>query len=346
MIGTFLASEIRLLLRVLERRRIDPAPILKHAGLNPALIDQPRARYPSDRVIAAWGRAAEVAGDPDLGLEFAEVYRATDFHGIAVVFMASANLRTALERLVRYHAVLNTSVKLRLEHAENRTHLYCSTLRCDDAVRRVIEEGRAAVVVDLCRSSLSETVNPAQVTFTYPRPDDCSALDGFFHSSFVFAAEEWRLSFHAEDTTRPFLASNRELARSNDHVLDEMLKRLQEDDLVSRVKRAVIDELPSGTPSEESIAKSLALSGRSLQRRLHDEHTSFTELLSSVRRDLAEQYVRDPHVPVTEISYLLGFSDLSSFSRAFKRWTGTSPASCRHRGPGSGPGRVAGGSAA
>jgi AraC-like DNA-binding protein len=331
MIGTFLASEVRLLVRLLESRRIDAIPVLRAAGLNPALIEQPRARYPFERVVAAWSRAVDITGDADIGIELARVYRPTDFHGLAVVFLASSDLEKALQRLVRFHAVVNTAVKMKLERRDHRIDLLCTPVHADAAATRVLESARAAILVDICRVAASRDLDPAEVAFTHAKPADTSAYDAFFRSSLVFGAPSWRLSFRTEDAARPFLASNRDLARSNDEVLDQVVQSLKHDDLVSRVKMAMVDELPSGTPSEESIAKAVSMSARSLQRRLAEERTSFTELLASVRRELAERYVRDARMPVTEISYMLGFSDLSSFSRAFKRWTGRSPAASRHR---------------
>jgi AraC-like DNA-binding protein len=331
MIGTFLASEIRLLCRIVDSHGLDSGKICRDEGINPALAEQPRARYPFVRVAAAWRHAADVCGNPHLGLEAAKFYRATDFHGLAVVFLASSNLRQALERLVRYHAVVNTAVKMRLEQGTDRLDLFCSTPDIEEAARRTLGDARAAILVDLCRSAASADLDPLQMTFTYAEPADLSEHAALFRCPLVFGAPEWCLSFRLADAAKPFMASNRELARSNDQVLDHLVQSLRRDDLVSRVKMAMVDELPSGTPSEESIAKTVFLSARSLQRKLAEEHTSFTELLSAVRRELAEHYVRDPKVPVTEISYMLGFSDLSSFSRAFKRWTGKSPAASRQR---------------
>jgi len=331
MIGTFLASEIRLLIRILASRRIDAQRILREAGINPALADQPRARVPFEKVAAAWSRAVQICDAPDLGLEAVEFYRPTDFHGLAVVFLASNNLGTALERFVRYHTVVNTALKVKLARSDNRFDLLCSSPRVDAAATRTLESARAAVIVDLCRTAVSGGLDPMSVAFTYAQPADTRAYDDFFYCRLEFGAPEWRLSFRGEDAARPFLASNRDLARSNDQVLDHLVKSLHQDDLVSRVKVALVDQLPSGTPSEESIARAVSMSARSLQRRLAGFHTNFKQLLASVRRELAEQYVQDRDVPVTEISYMLGFSDLSSFSRAFKRWTGRSPAACRQR---------------
>jgi AraC-like DNA-binding protein len=255
------------------------------------------------------------------------------------VFLASQNLRKALERFARYHFVINTSFAVRVEQHSDRVDLVYPTINVSDAAKRMIQDARAAVVVNLCRTGAHGDLDPIKVEFTYPAPPDDSAHVALFRCPVAFGAPEWRLSFRASDADRPFLASNRELARANDQVLDAMCKGLREDDLVSRVKLAMIEELPSGTPSEEAVAKAVSMSTRSLQRRLADEGTSFTALLAVVRKELAEQYVENPKIPVTEISYMLGFSDVSSFSRAFKRWTGRSPAASRqpsaraHAGP-------------
>jgi len=333
MIGTFLASEVRILCRLLETYQVDEIGLCRKAGLDPVLINDPRARYPFARVAVMWSLATKAAGKPQLGLETAKFYRATDFHGLAVVFLASQCLRTALERLVRYHAVVNTALSMRLERRDDRLDLLCTAIDVDDDARRTIENSRAAILVDLCRTGASGELDPMEVAFAYPAPDDHTQHTALFRCPVVFGAPQWRISFALADVDRPFLASNRELARSNDQILDRMVKGLRQDDLVSRVKMAMVDELPSGTPSEDAIAKAVLMSTRSLQRRLAEEGTSFTESLAMVRRELAEQYVLDPRIPVTEISYMLGFSDVSAFSRAFKRWTGRSPATSRHQDP-------------
>jgi AraC-like DNA-binding protein len=329
MIGTFLASEVRVLGRVLESRGHDGRHLLREVGLDPSLVRQPRARSPFARVTEAWGKAARLAGDPHLGLQTSKFYRATDFHGLAVVFLASQDLGTALERLVRYHDVVNTAITLRLLKGERRVDLVCSTVYADDDARRVMEDSRASIIVDLCRSGADGPLDPMEVAFTYPKPTIETEHEAVLRCPILFGTPQWRISFRPADLAHPFLASNRELARSNDQVLARMVESLRQDDLVSRVKMAMVDGLPSGTPTEEGIAKAVSMSSRSLQRRLAEEGTSFTSLLAVVRRELAEQYVGDPSIPVTEISYMLGFSDVSSFSRAFKRWTGKSPAATR-----------------
>ena len=128
-----------------------------------------------------------------------------------------------------------------------------------------------------------------------------------------------------EEAERPFTAANHELARANDSVMANFVSSFQKDNLVLKVKSAIIEELPSGEPAEETIAKSLFMNTRSLQRKLTDQGTTYTNLLRDVRFELAEKYISDDSYPITEIGYLLGFANASGFSRAFKRWSGHAP---------------------
>ena len=127
----------------------------------------------------------------------------------------------------------------------------------------------------------------------------------------------------------PLPAANRELALANDAILHAYVTELDCSGIVSRVKALIIDHLPSGAPSAETVAKDAYMSARTLQRKLADAGTSYSDVLESVRRELAEQYLADPARSLSEISFLLGFSELSAFSRAFRRWRGQAPSKVR-----------------
>jgi AraC-like DNA-binding protein len=111
----------------------------------------------------------------------------------------------------------------------------------------------------------------------------------------------------------------------HDQLNMDYLAKLREGSLVHRVKAGIIDSLPSGPVANEKVARELGMSVRSLQRRLAEAGTSFRDLLDTSRQEMAQSYIREPEIELVEIAFLLGFSDQSAFSRAFKRWTGNSP---------------------
>ena len=119
------------------------------------------------------------------------------------------------------------------------------------------------------------------------------------------------------------------MAVLNDQVVTRRLALIDRDDIIARVQSALMDQLSNGHVSDDSVAESLHMSVRTMHRKLAEVDTSFRTLLVDMRRNLAELYILDNSLTLTEISLLLGFSEPSSFSRAFKSWTGTAPSEAR-----------------
>ena len=122
----------------------------------------------------------------------------------------------------------------------------------------------------------------------------------YFRCPVTFDSDDSAILFTRADVDRPLPASNRELARANDQILSDFLNRLREDDLITRVKTAIAEDLPSGSPSDDEIAKSLFMSPRTLNRKLSALGTNYSQLLETVRRELAEQYIADPTLTLSE----------------------------------------------
>jgi AraC-like DNA-binding protein len=330
MIATTLASSARPFWRLMKRYKIDADHVFREAGLDPELMGTPRERYTAEQQRAAWRKAAALIDDPCFGLKIAEVWSPTDLHALGYAFLASSTLRTGLERVSRYVRILIEDIGYELsDEGENVAFRVKSD---SDLYRRSLpphEDSGWAVITSMCRLAFGEELNPAEVRFRHSALKCTGDYYAFFRCPVIFDAEASAILFARADVDRPLPASNKELARANDQVLTDFLNKLHKDDLVTRVKTAIADELPSGTPSADVVAKSLFISPRTLNRRLSAQGTNYSELLDAVRRELAEQYVADVSLTLSEISFLLGFSEQSAFSRAFKRWSGRSPTAFR-----------------
>ncbi|MGI9324083.1 MAG: AraC family transcriptional regulator [Pseudomonadales bacterium] len=332
MAETFLASMGRLIWRLAEVHQISPDAVFETAGLDPNRIDQPHARYPFQAVCDAWLYMAAASNNPHIGLEAGEHYRPSDFHAIGVTFLSSIDLIEALERLDRYETVLNSKIDFVIRQTADDITLTCYGPETTPELQQMLEDLRMSVIVALARDGVGSAISPKVIEFSYAEPRDLFRHRRTLSCPLVFSAPESRITYAKSDATRPFTAKNRDLARANDLILDDMLKRLESHDLISKVKRVVVEQLPSGTPSQEEVARLLATSSRTLQRRLAEQGTSYRNLLTAVRQELSRAYLADRAIPLTEVSYMLGFSDTSAFSRAFKRWTGQTPASFRDLG--------------
>ncbi|MCG6863188.1 MAG: AraC family transcriptional regulator [Chromatiaceae bacterium] len=333
MIATALASIARPLWRLLEHYRVDPALLFREVGLDPALMHEPRGRYKVERTLAAWQKAADLIEDPCFALKVAELWHPPDLHALGYAFLASSTLRSALDRVVRYMAIVNDRVRFRVE--EKSEHVICTFDYLDPGLEMPasVEDARWALFLSLCRQSYGESLNPAGVRFQHSRPLCPGDYYELFRCPILFGCETSAVSFARCDVYRPLPAANRELARANDRILANFLKELTEDDLVTKVKKAIAEELPSGSPKDDLIAKSMFMSARNLHRKLSAVGANYSALLDAVRRELAEQYIGDPTLSLGEISFLLGFSEQSAFSRAFRRWTGKAPSTFRDAAP-------------
>jgi AraC-like DNA-binding protein len=326
---TLLASAARILWRLLERHGIDPKHVFREVGLDPHHIHDSRARYPDTKARAAWQMAARLIDNPCFGLLAADVWRPTDFHALGYAFLASRTLRTAIGRIERYNTIVDTVV--RFETTLDDSHLRLTYRVMDPNITEVsaLQDGRLALVFGLCREAYGADFSPEEVSVTHTAPDCRGDFFGLFRCPVHFDAPQPELVLARAQAEAPLPAASRELAVANDAVLSDYLRTLEQSDIVSQVKTAIIEHLPSGAPSAETIAKDLFMSARTLHRRLADARTNFSETLEVVRRELAEQYISDPMRPLSDISFLLGFSEQSAFSRAFRRWTGQTPSAAR-----------------
>jgi AraC-like DNA-binding protein len=326
---TLLASAARILWRLLERHGVDPEHVFREVGLDPNNLHDARARYADTKTRAAWQLAARLIDNPCFGLLAAEVWRPTDFHALGYAFLASRTLETAIERIVRYNTIVDSVV--RFEATLDAEQLRLTYRVTDPEITEVsaLQDGRLAVVFGLCREAYGPSFSPAEVSVTHAAPSCRGEFFGLFRCPVQFDAPQPEFVLTRVQAEAPLPAASRELAVANDAILADYLLTLDRGDVISRVKTAIIEHLPSGAPSADLIAKDLFMSARTLNRRLAEVGTSFSATLEVVRRELAEQYITDPTRSLTEISFLLGFSEQSAFSRAFRRWTGLPPSAAR-----------------
>jgi AraC-like DNA-binding protein len=323
--ATALTSWARTIRRSLEAAQVDAAALFAQAGLDVAALDDPNARYPVAATARLWRSAVGATGDDAFGLTVARNVGATTFHALGYALSASTTLRETFERVLRYFRVVSDGADLEFAAHE---HGYRFAIRVPDGDAAPADESIdafMALMVRLCRGLYRREFNPSLVRLRRPAPRNRVAFEKLFRAPLQFDAGENAVYFDAAAFERPLDGANPELARHNDEIVQRYLARLQRDDLVTRVRTALTTLMPRGEARADQVARQLHLSERSLQRRLAELDVSFSDLLRDTRQQLAESYLRDPQMSIGEIAYLLGFSDASSFTRAFRKWTGVAP---------------------
>jgi len=322
------APSVSSLWRQIEDHGIDAEAIFKKHGVHQSTLFDTSARV-SDLVIDRIAvEAAEQSGDTCFGMKEAKYFLPSHIGPLGFAWLASTTLQSALERLQRYIKVIHEKLQLTIDYRQDRL-VVSVYVDAPTAWAYHRDTSQLAVLTRMCRFVSGDEWNPKLVTIAHPPPADTSYYFQFFRCPVEFNAEMNSLHIDKEQAEKRLSGSNKQLAKLNDHIVVRYLASRSKDDIVNRVKAAILENLGQGSVTETTIAQALHMSTRNLNRKLSAENTSFKAVLLEIRSGLASQYINDATLTLTEISYQLGFSEISSFSRAYKRWTGQSPSEAR-----------------
>jgi len=323
---TSLAVLTEAIVRVLTRHQVDPAPIFRAAGLDPDAHRDPNKRVPVASARKLWARCVRATNDPCIGFEVGMAIVPTNLHAVGYAWMASRTLHEGLERIARYFRVISTAARVRIETSGDEV---CLTLESDAAWPREGLDGYSTAIVALCRAVAHDEFAPRRIDMVCPEPPCAPELARYFACPIRYRAELQRHVFDPASLDAPLPRQNAAMAQASDEVALRYIAHMDREDVINQAKVGIIDMLSNGEPNRGALAERLHMSERTLTRRLDDKNLTFRALLDGVRRELALGYVAQSDYSVTEITYLLGFSDLSNFARSFRRWTGRSPSQYR-----------------
>ncbi len=329
MVFSTLSSLVLLLVKAVDSYGCDGNALLEEVGLDPAKLRDPNARLPYPPMVELWALAKRKTKDPCLGLTAAQFWHPTTLHGLGYSWFASECLREALSRMVRFTRIMHTGIEARLEETELDYQLIVDDSKVTPRLPDEAFDALFSIVVAMCRISYGPSFSPLRVVMRRAPPDCADRFSEFFRAPFEFSASENSLAFGKATLNTLLPTANAELARASDQIVTEYLAHLDRSDIAALVKAELINKLPSGETTEEPIAEALNMSLRSMQRKLKEANTSYKEILDETRCELAELYIRNSQITINEITFLLGFSEPSNFSRAFKRWKGLSPRAYR-----------------
>jgi AraC-like DNA-binding protein len=305
---------------------LDVAELLRRWEIPRASLEDPDFRYPRHRWVELWQEVEDLSGDASIGLHAAERLPAEHFDIVDYLVASSEDLGAGLQRFERYFAIVSTGVEHRLREAGDV--VYLERFYAPDAVTRVPHpaEFAFACVVLRIRPLTAGDWRPRSVQFAHRAPSSLGEHRRVFGCPVSFDAEVSAIAFDRQSLAIPMKAPRPELCRLLEAHGQEQLRRLPPpESFLDVVRRGLLEELRGGDPELSHVARKLGMSGRTLQRRLRDLGTSHQTLLEEVRRDLALRYLKDASLAVTEVAFLLGFSEVSNFYRAFRRWTGSTP---------------------
>ena len=306
---------------------IDVQAVLAHARLPADLFHRESAMLSPSEYFQLWSGVEKAAGDAEVPLLLARHLSVEAFDAPLFASICSPNLHTALKRIQQYKPLIGP-MELDICVDDQSTTL---TIRCyghEGPLPRSLELSEIVFFTQLARLATRESIRPVGVTVSQ-LPESVQPYREYFGCA-VNLGTCPEVRFANEDAQRPFLTANAGMWNTFSEGLNQNLARVSATSTtVERVRAVLVELLPAGISSIETVAEKLAMSKRTLQRKLTAESASFHSVLQAVRTDLADHYLNRPDLSLSEISFLLGYHEVNSFSRAFTAWRGVAPSNYR-----------------
>lgn len=307
--------------------QLDTDKMLDEVGVDLQAAARGDQRVPFELVDRFWALAVEATGNPTIGLDVVEDMNPAVYRSLGVALLCSSTLRDFFNRFERFFAVISTLETTQFE--DNREYASFSDHSQVDYSKATVgchADAFAAFVVKFIRLVYKPDYSPLKIELAWTPPEEFhQKYHDWFGCKVEFGFDDSRVFIDKQDLDVELFGSNPDIAMQNDQLALSVLERMRKLDLPEQVYSKLIEFLPAGDCSREKVARSLAMSESAFQKKLKAAGTSYQELLDETRTELAKLHLSEPDMSVDEVAYLLGFSDCSNFTRAFKRWLGVSP---------------------
>lgn len=317
-------AQWRLLLKDLG---VSAHAILRRAELPADLFSREGVLLTTSEYFRLWRAMETEVDDPVLPLRIVEAFTTEAFHPVLFASLCSSDYAVAVNRIAQYKRLV-APMELRVQEDDRGLDVEVRWLDATVEPPASLVVFELAFLARLARIGTRERIEPRAVE-TAAGVDDSKSLEDFFGTR-IRLGKRHALTFSLTDAHRPFLTENQSMWQLFESRLRQRLADLDADATITdRVRATLLEALPAGESSMDHVARKLAISKRTLQRRLREDGTTFQEVLADVREALARHYLERTTLSGAEISYLLGFEDPNSFSRAFHAWTGKTPEQLR-----------------
>ena len=317
---------LRPLVGLLEDRGFDVEAWLRVAGLARSDLEDVDKRITVAQSEALAEEALDLVGDPALGLRIVERIGPATADLFVYLAASSASGREAFERATRYVAVAGSDFAYSLDREGDKIICRVESATSGGRVGRFAAEVQVGMMVKLGRVAAGSLENDNEVWFRHPAPEYADEYPSVYEMPVKFDQRYDALIGLAANLDDPLPRSDSVLCDVLDRHARQLFEKLpRAESFADGVRDTILRELSGGDASAEHVAEVLGMSARTLRRRLKEERTTHQQLLDDVRSELACRYLAGGEMSVTEVAFLLGFSDASAFHKAFKRWTGASP---------------------
>lgn len=313
---------LRMAYRAMLNAGIDADAVLSRIGIDKTLLEQPELRTPHDAQEWFWQAVEEVSGDPLVGLHLGAHFPIFKGQVLEYLFLSSPTFGEGLKRAVAYQRLLSDAANAELEVAGDQVFL--KQLLWSPRLTH-LNECAAVAVLKFFSFVTDGAFLPREVHFNHSALGDLREYERVFGCAVRFDMPSVGIVFDSQLLDLPSAHHEPELLQLHERLASEQIARLEKQDLVGQVSRLIAELLESGNANLEEVAGRLGIRPRQLRTRLADAGTNFNQLVAEYRCRLAKRLLAGTDETIDEIVYLTGFSEPSTFYRAFKRWVGMTP---------------------
>jgi AraC-like DNA-binding protein len=314
--------------RVIERIGLTAASVLRQARLPGTLHLNDQGFVTTAQYFSLWKALEDLTADPGVGIRLVTGTETALHPPPSLCAFYARDYRDGLARTARFKR-LCTPEQLHFAEEENTYTIRTSWLHATEPAPTIATEVAFACLIELGRRGTGRHLTPHCVEFTCTAPKS-DVHSAYFGCAIHYGASQNALVLKPADLDHPFPGHNPELLEMLTPVLASALDEIQAHSSIrEQVKIVLKRSMPSGRPELSEVARDLAMSERTLQRRITEEDATFRELLIEARQELGRQLLSDHSATIDEVAYLLGYQDTSSFYRAFRDWEGLTPSQWR-----------------
>ena len=325
------AVAVRLVRDELANKDVDVDAALKEAGLTTREIEDEGNRVPVIKQIRLCQIAARLLDDDCFGLRIGASVNAKELGLVSYIGLSSETVGEGIENLARYIKIFTDRVKLQINSSGNLVEIMPETFYPHNDLTRQLNEASLSHLVATYRTYTNHPIKPDAVHFRHERSSNRRKFEKFFGCPTYFGSDRFGVILKEADLNLPLTTADSLLLNLLRKYGEELLAKLSnnEPQFLREVNRHIIKQMPKGGARAKVVAEEMGISERTFSRRLAQSGTSFQEILDKVRSDISIRYLQDTNLSLTQIAFLLGYSEPAAFNHAFKRWTGRSPRDTR-----------------
>jgi AraC-like DNA-binding protein len=320
---------IHIIHEAMTRAGVDTNAVYFQLGFNPEYLNKPDLRTPHDAQIAFWEAVEAVTGDPDIGLHLAPHLPTYSGDVIEYLFFSSPTFREGGKRAMKFLRLFSDAFNARLEEDGDKAWMKLVATSKNVPILRHSEICITYGLVQFLKNVTDGAFKLERICLRMAKPPKAAAYEKLFGCPVSFDSDDSLIYFDKSLFERPSLHSEPELLRLHEELAEKQLFRLASQDVVDEIKQVLASSLEYEACDLESVANRLNRSPRRLRLELANAGTSFNQVLADFRYNMAKRLLALTDEPIERIVYLTGFSEISTFYRAFRRWSGKTPVQYR-----------------